>query len=46
MHQSGGLECLARLLLSKPHGSQLAELVIHQREQFLRRRRIAGFDMR
>ena len=46
VHQGRGLQRLPRSFLRQLGGGQLSELVIHQRQQLLRRRWIAGFDLR
>src|SRR5438128_5516714 len=44
VNQGSGLECLPRLLLGKFLSRQLSQLVVDQRQEFLRCLRIAGFD--
>src|SRR5262249_30679086 len=44
MNQSGGLQCLARLLLRQPSGGEFAQLVIYQRQELLGGSRIARID--
>src|SRR5262249_55572400 len=46
VNQRRRLECLSRLLLRQPRRRQLAQLVIDQRQQLLRRRRVALLDGR
>ena len=41
-----GLKCLTGLLLCQLGRRQLAQLVVHQWQQLLGRRRITGFDLR
>ena len=45
MHQRRRLQRLPRLLLSQFSGRQPPQLFIHQWQQLLRRRRVAGFDL-
>ena len=44
MDKSGGLERLAGICLGHFAGSQSAQFLIHQRQQFLSGFRIAAFD--
>jgi len=46
MYQRRGLERLARLLMVQLCRGQLSQLVIVQRQELLRRRWIAGIDLR
>ena len=46
VHQGRRLQRLPRLFLGQLGSRQFPQLVIHQRQQLLRRRRIAGFDLR
>jgi hypothetical protein len=46
VHVRRGLEGLAELFLGQLGGCQLAQFLVHQRQQLLRRRRIARFDLR
>ena len=45
VHQRGRLQRLPRFLLGQLRRRQLAEFVVHQRQQLVRRRRIAGFNL-
>jgi hypothetical protein len=44
--QGSRLECLAGRLVRQPLGRQLAQLVIHQGQQLLRRLLLAALDRR
>jgi hypothetical protein len=46
MDQSGCLQGLPALLLSQFLRGEFAQLIVHQRQQLLRRRRVARFDLR
>ena len=46
MYQGRGLQRLARFFLRQLGSRQLPEFVIHERQQLLGRRRIAGFNLR
>jgi hypothetical protein len=46
MHQGGGLERLAGILLRQPLGGELAELIINQRQQLLGGLGVASLDVR
>ncbi len=45
VNQRRRLQRLTRRLVRQFRGRQLAQLVVHQRQQLLGRRRIAGFDL-
>jgi hypothetical protein len=46
VYERRGLEGLAEHFLSQLGGCQLAQFLVRQRQQLLRRRRIARFDLR
>ena len=46
MHQRRRLQRLPRFLLGQFLGRQFPQFVVHQRQQLLGGRRIAGFDLR
>jgi len=45
VHQGGRLQRLAQLLSSQPIAGELAQFVIHEREQLAGSRRITGFNL-